>query len=343
MVRKQPDNRRNFWDNIGKPIAGQGDPLQQVGLDWEPVAVSIPYEFQGTRRVSQSFKILINSQTGQDIAPCSGTWQPFGNREFYNVVQRSLDEVGGDVARGGYMHGSKSSLRMGDRCVFFVSNEIPELGFALYNDDVEEAHSSRLIFYNHHSPGCGMGVKVVVIRKVCTNGMIKTGIKSGLQVSHTEKGIQEYRQADKVIQEYKDMIQKQRSQLEALAKVHITDAEAMEHFISFAGDKKKAVDEQPIQVRTMQAIYDGSAAHLMDDLGVDLSLNDYTNGTAYGVLQSVTAWASHFKGGYNSIESAIKSRVFTDTASTVDSALNSLVRAYLPKQKEKVTQSVRAW
>lgn len=343
MVRKQPDNRRNFWDNIGKPVQGGGDPLQQVGLDWEPVAVPIPYEHQGTRRVSQSFKILINSKTGQDIAPCSGTWEVVGNREFYNVVQRSLDEVGGTIARGGYMHGSKSSLRMGDRCVFFVSDEIPELGFALYNDDVEEAHSSRIIFYNHHSPGCGMGVKVVVIRKVCTNGMIRTGIKSGLQVSHTAKGVEQYRQADKVIQEYKELIQKQRSQLEALAKVQISDSEAMEHFINFAGDKKKTVDEQPIQVRTMQAIYDGSAAHLMEDLGVDLSLNEYTNGTAYGVLQSVTAYYSHFKGGFSSVESAIKSKVFTESATSVDSALNSLARAYLPKQKDKVIQTVRAW
>lgn len=337
------DKRSAFWHNVGRPINASGDPLSQVGLDWEPIVVPMRYDFHGGQRISQGFKILINSKTGKDIAPCSDSWQPLGNREFYNLVVRSLDQVGGSVARGGYMEGSKSSLRLGDRCVFFVSDEIPELGFSLYGDDVEEKHSSRIIFYNHHSPGCGMGVKVIVIRKVCTNGLVKTGIKNGLRVSHTNKGIETYRQSDKVIQEYQELIQKQRVTFEELAKVTVSSGEAYDHFVAIAGDKKKSADEQPIAVKTLQDIYDGSAARIMEDLGVDLSVNDYTRNTAYGVLQSVTAYYSHFRSGFNSVESAIKSRVFTDSASVVDSAYNSLVRAYLPKQKDKVSQSVRAW
>lgn len=337
------DKRKNFWNSVGQPIGEGSDSLKEIGLDWEPVAVPIPYEFQGSRMLSSDFRFLINNKTGQGIAPCSDTWQPLGNQEFFNIVRRSLDEVGGTVARGGYSHGAKSSLRLGDRCVYFVSNEIPELGFALYDDDVEEAHSSRLIFYSHHSPGCGMGVKIIVIRKICTNGMIRTGIRSSLHVAHTAKGLEDYRQASNLLLDYKELIQKQRSQLEGLAEVQVTEKEALEHFIAIAGDKKKSAEEQPISVATMQAIYDGSASHVMDDLGINLSVNDYTHGTAYGVLQSVTAYYSHFKGGYSSVDSALKSRVFAESANTIDSAFNSLARAYLPKQREKQGQAVRAW
>jgi hypothetical protein len=335
-------DRRNFWNNIGKPLdpASFVDPLEQMGLDWEPIVVPIHYEAMGIRRTSQAFKILVNSKTGQDIAPCSDTWELVNNRKFYNIARRSLEELGGSISRGGYMHGAKSSLRVGDRCVFLVSDEIPELGFALFNDDVEESHSSRILFYNHHSPGNGIGAKVIVVRKICTNGMVKTGIKAGITKAHTVKGVADYADVGETMKLYKTLIASQVKQLEALAKVKVSDAEALDHFISFVGSKKKGIDEQPIQVRTMQAIYDGSASHLMDDLGVNLALNSYTAGTAYGVFQSVTAYYSHFKGGHSSIESAIKSRVFNEGAAGVDAAFSSLARAYLPKQKDKVIQSV---
>jgi hypothetical protein len=327
-------DRRNFWNSIGKPV-DPTNPLASIDLDWEPLSIPLTYEIGETRRISQQFRILVNSKTGKDIAPCSDNWTPLGNRQFYDTATRSLAELGSSVSRGGYLHGSKSSLRMGDRCVFLVSDEIPELGFSLYNDDVDEAHSSRIVFYNHHAPGSGMGIKIIVVRKICTNGLVRTGVKNGLNLAHTSKGVEAYRTADKQLQQYKEMIAAERQKLEALARVKVSEADALSHFVDFVGDKKKALAEQPVSVRTMQSIYNGEAAHVMEDLGIDLSLNDYTNGTAYGVAQSVTAYYSHFRGGYTSAESAIKSRVFTDAASAVDSALNSLARAYLPKQKQK--------
>lgn len=322
-------DRTTFWETIGKPLS-QGN-LKEIGLDWEPTVVPFSYGHEGRSLQSSSFRIIKNSITGKEIAVCGADWRPFGNQEFYNLASRCLSEFGSSVARGGYIEGSKSSLRSGDRCVYLISGEVPELGFSLFDDDVEESHSCRLIFYNHHTPGCGMGIKAVVVRKTCANGMIGVGNVVGLKANHTAHGVSKYRDASSSLQVYKDALQARKSQLEALVEVEVDDEIALKHFRAIAGDKKKPLDEQPIAVQTMHAIYDGSAGQLLDDLGVNLRVNDYTNGTAYGVAQAVTAYYSHFKGGYTNADNAIKSRVFSDVAASTSKCLDSLSRAYLPK------------
>lgn len=337
------DTRIAFWEKLGRPIQSDSiNPLQQANLDWEPITASYDIKMpDGSRRPGSDFRILINSKTGSELSPCSPGWQPLGNREFFNITKRSLESLHSRITRAGYVHGANSSLKLGDRCVFFVSDEIPELGFALYDDDVEEKYSSRLFFYNHHSPGCGLGCKLIVIRKVCANGAISTGITQTIKLSHTSSGVDKYRENGSLLDKYKEIIQSKKASYQALSEVAVSDSDAMDFFATIAGDKKKS-GQQQIVPRIMQSIYTGAAKDLMSDLGINLAPNDYTKGTAYGLAQAVTAYYSHF-GTFNSSDSAIKSRVFNDTVKAVDNAFDSLSRLYLTgrdRKRQIIPQSV---
>lgn len=336
---KKTDKRQSFWESIGKPITDKESALAKMGLDWEPQVVPIKYEIGGVNRVEKDFRLLVNNRTGQTLSPCSNGWKPLGNKEFYGIVKKALEAVGSRAARGGYSHGARTRLQLGDRCVYFISDEIPELGFALYNDDVEEKHSSRLIFYNHHTPGCAMGVRAVVIRKICSNGLIKTGVRTGLTAVHTTAGVDTYRQATKIVEQYREIIKRQQSISEQLARIKISPDEATEHFVNFMGGAKKQIRTTSHQVCLLQSIYDGSASDVLEDQGVDLGLNDYTNGTAYGVLQAATAYNSHFTVS-QTLDSAIKRQIFNKGTSSIDAMTNSLAIAYLPsREREKLART----
>ncbi len=331
----QTRQRRAFWNKIGNSAEGTTgrEALQRFGLDWEPVIVPIDYKMNGTTMKSKNFRLLVNNKTGQDLCPISGTWQPLGNREFYNRANAAIEGFGGIIDRGGYLHGSKSSLRTGERCAFLISNEVPELAFALY-DDHKEGYASRIVFYNHHNPGCGIGARLITIRYICINGMVSKALHSVVQASHTKIGVEDYRKVEKELQIYKDLILSQKLVMQELVNVPVSVDEARDHFINWVGDKHKKTEDQPIAVKMLEAIYDGTAAQMMNEslenVGADLSLNDYTNGTAYGVLQAVTAYETHLRGGFNSTETAIRSKVFS-SANTSQKAYDSLTRLYVPQ------------
>lgn len=336
---------RSFWDSMGKAANGlTGDrALERFGLDWEPIPVPISYDYAGSRLKTTDFKLIVNSKTGQPICPANSTWKPLGNREFYQRARSSFEEMGGVVDRGGYIHGSKGSFRMGDRCAFLISNEMPDLSFALF-DDKQERFVTRLIAANHQSPGSGISVRAIAIRGICSNGMVFTSSDRLIKAAHTEAGIEDYRTVKSQTSRYQDLIHSKRSRLEELAQVQLSRQEAREHFVNLVGNKKLKDEEQPFQVRALEAIYDGDAASLFEDRGIDLSVNDYTNNTAYGVLQAVTAYQTHFKSNYASPGNAIRDKVFQNSLST--KIMSSLERAYLPnhlRQSNSQRQSVRAF
>lgn len=352
ILQVQANRHRAFWNNLGNPSEGLTGKkaLERFGLDWEPQAVPIEYKVDGCNFISKDFRLLINSKTKQTLCPITTTWQPLGNREFYNRAEAAIGAFGGNIDRGGYLHGSKASLRTGERCAFLISNEVPELAYELFGDR-DEGYITRIVFYNHHSPGSGIGAKLVSIRWICINGMVSTAQSSTVQAAHTKAGVEEYRAVEKELAGYKLLIYKQKTTMEHLAQTEVSISEAREHFINLVGNKKQKEGDQPIAVKVLEAIYDGSAVNMLneslEDVGADLSLNDYTNGTAYGVLQAVTAYQSHLRGGYSTPENAIRSKVFTDSAALSQKAYTSLSRLYVPqhvlKQQNQQSVGVRAF
>lgn len=331
-------NSKSIWDKLGATYSG----LESVGLDWEPCLYPIETTLpNGKKLIESDYKIVRNSKTMQAIAACSGTWQPLGNREFEAIAKTGIEAVGGTLEKGGYLHGAKNPVRTGDRTVFFVSGELPDLGFAIHGDELE-VYSSRLFFYNHHQPGRGLGCKLICVRKICSNGMIAKTTKLGVAIRHTQSGVERYRQSQQNVSVFTKAIASYKEVSEALATQQVSDEEAFDFFVEIEGDKKKGKAEQPLPVKIMHEIYQGLAVGLLDDRGVDLSLTDYTNHTAYGVLQAATGYYSNLRPS-SSLESFLKSSVLTDGSSRSELLLGSLVRAYRPKMKVAQTQTVAAW
>jgi hypothetical protein len=72
--------------------------------------------------------------------------------------------------------------------------------------------------------------------------------------------------------------------------------------------------------------------------GVDLSVNEYTEGTAYGILQSVTGYYSHIKA-YGSSDSRLRNQLMSTATEAIQ---GSLVRAFIPRSRQlDITEQIR--
>jgi hypothetical protein len=355
ITHKASDPRQSEWEKMGKPITSTRprQMLKECGLDWEPTIVPTMYQYLGTTKTSETTKLLVNSKTGEEISAISSKWVPMGNRDFLNKTIRLLETIGlgaENIARGGYSHGSSTVPRVGDRCSFLLSDEIPELGFNLFGDK-KEYHSTRLMALNPQYVGAAISVKLITVRLVCLNGMVSTGVGNDiLNVYHNSKSIKNMSNQD-VLVKNKQLIEIRRLVLEELAKVKISKEEAIEHFVELVGDRSRAINDQPVAVKILERIYNGAPVDtsVAIEEGVDLSLNDYTHNTAYGVVNAVTAYMTHVRGRSNPNYNPVKVQNFSNVA-PVTKIMSSLERAYVPKhlwQQEQLkatqAQSVRAF
>lgn len=315
---------KTFWDTLGKEYRG----IRSVGLDWEPLSLPVQTVLNGKILTETEFRIIRRSDTMEAIACTSGSWKPLGNKEFEAIASNEIRQMGGHIERGGYLHGAKTAAKTGDRAVFLVSSDLPALGFALFGSQLE-VFTTRLFFYNHHCPGRGLGVKVFCVREICSNGLVTTSVKEGLLVAHTASGLDGYRKAKATAEIFAEAIASTKDTFQGLAEHTVSDSEAFEHFVEIEGSKRLSAQKQPLAVKIMQEIYQGVAANLLSDREVNLQLTDYTNHTAYGVLQAMTAYNTHFRPS-RSQGGAIKQNILVETKSKSELMLNSLVSAYPP-------------
>lgn len=322
--------KNNKEDRFGD-FGLQGSTLEELGLDWEPESVVAQYEFQGVRRKAQNIHLIVNNETGKPIAAASADWKPLGNKEFFQRSKKAFDSINVKIERGGYIEGARQSLKGGDRCSFLISSNVPQLGYALFGDEKEVFHS-RLVFYNHHHPGFGMGAKLHVVRLICKNGMVANEIIKSDVFSHTEKGVEKHKAAFSKLFGFEKVVKYMQLQQEALIEAKISDDDAIDFFIKKFGEKEKELHEQPTAVRTLTALYQGE--YPSNTEGVDLNTNEYTTGTAYGLLQSVAAYYTHVKG-YGSSDSKVRNQLFLTPIQKIE---NSLVRAFVPRSRQEYIQ-----
>ena len=312
-------------------IGLEGSTLSQLGLDWEPQSVIAQYDFNGIKRKASNIHLIINGKTGEPLAAASSDWKPLGNRDFFSRSQKAFAKAGVSIERGGYSHGAKQSLRSGDRCVFLISEDVPQLAYNLFDDDKEVYHS-RLVFYNHHHPGFGLGAKLYYTRLVCKNGAIASRVVKGNVFAHTEKGVEKHKAAISNLFGFERIIIQNKFEQEALAQTKIDDDDAIDFLVKNYGEKDKELKEQPTAIRTMVGLYHGDYSRINED--VDLGINEYTQNTAYGILQSVTAYYTHLKT-YGSSDSRIRNQLFLNPAQSLQ---NSLIRAFVPRSHQEHIQ-----
>jgi len=317
------NDKSDKYENFGF----KGSTPEELGLDWEPESVVAQYDFNGSRRKSPNIHLIINNKTGEPLAAASADWKPLGNRKFFDRVKTSLDSIEIGIERGGYIHGARQSLRSGDRCTFLISEDVPALGYALFGDNKEIYHS-RLILFNHHHPGFGMGARLQTVRLVCKNGLVANEVKKGIVFSHTESGIKKHQSAIESLFGFEQVTIKLRLEQEALVETKVSDDDAIAFFVNNFGDNKLADNEQPVPVKTMIGIYKNEYQDLKE--GVDLSVNEYTEGTAYGILQSVTGYYSHIKA-YGSSDSRLRNQLMSAATEAIQ---GSLVRAFIPRSRQ---------
>lgn len=312
-------------------IGLKGSTLSELGLDWEPQSIIAQYDFNGVTKKASNIHLIVNGKTGEPLAPASSDWKPLGNKEFFNRSQKAFATAGVSIERGGYSHGAKQSLRSGDRCVFLISDDVPQLAYNLF-DDKKEVYHSRLVFYNHHHPGFGLGAKLYYTRLVCKNGAIASRIVKGNIFSHTEKGVEKHKTAIANLFGFEKVIIQNKIEQEALAETKIDDDDAIDFLIKSYGEKDKETKDQPTAVKAMINLYRGQYSRINED--IDLGINEYTQDTAYGILQSVTAYYTHLKT-YGSSDSLIRNQLFLSPAQSLQS---SLIRAFVPRSHQEHIQ-----
>lgn len=327
-----------YWAKFGTkidPSWNNSQLLESCELGFE-INKENAYRLQNGRFVPSSKYFLVNSRTKQEIDVCGEKYEPLQNEKLLNSLQEAIAGSDITVERAGYRHGagdagkSASRMRVGQRCAFFLLNLGEENSVKLFGQE-EELHTGRILFYNHHAVGCGMGVRIVLVRAACSNGMVSSKELLGTKLAHTAAGIAGFK-PERVLEKYAKELNLYSQKCRVLAEKLLTDEEVLDILLALYGEKninKKGFHSLPLAVRNIFQIYKGEWDNILSDRGISLSISSAMQGTAYGLHQANLAYQSHFRS-FQSLDSAVGSRLFGKSAAESVSLFDSLSRLYVP-------------
>lgn len=340
--------------NIGhkiEPGMSIDNQLAVCGLDWQIDAAPQQSEFQGRMIKEDDVIVLRRGDTGERLATVGTNWTPYGNRRFLSDFNDFCDRAGFLVKRAGFLTRGKG---LNKEAMSFASAVIPGSHDGELELDDGDVSNMRIIFLNYFTYGKAIGGFVMNERLFCQNQLVlkAVGQKSKRTLRHTANNLEGASGILKVKQTLDSIHSSIRDfwhVSECLTREYLTPQQAIDFFIKNYGHKEKSIEEQPIAVKTMIDIYFNNLEAQDVDLAMDIST---TKDTAYGVLNAVTAYETHFQG-YNPVTGRVNpvadSTRFLrsiSSGSKAQLAYDLLSRKYTSlrqRQRQEQAQTVRAF
>ena len=318
-------NQDYIYRGIGKDVEkgmGIDEQLAIAGLDWEPISDSF---FYGDGKKSEELTIVYRSDNEQELTNAFKGWKPYGNKQFLRGFNTFCDTNGLEVERVGYLSRHKMA---------FAAAKIPkELG-GVFMLDVDEVIESRIIFHNYHRYGAGMGCKILATRLICSNGMTAQVDESQFKLKHIASHSKDSKIAES-LEGLKKPLVKLKEDLNLLTEIPMSPNEALDFLSKHFGKSGAEPKDQPRIVQTCFDIFQGNYDSMLENIGINLGMSTFAAyHTAYGLLQSVTAYRNHFCGGTQGMEGALSSLWHGESAKIQQRAYSSLVD-YSQKRRER--------
>ncbi len=341
--------------NLGhkiEPGMSVEDQLAVSGLSWGVDAAPQQSEFQGRMIKENDVIVLRRNDTGERLATVGANWTPYSNRRFLGDFNYFCDRAGFLVERAGFLTRGKG---LNKEAMSFAAAVVPGSHDGELDLGDGDVSNMRIIFLNYFTYGKAIGGFVMNERLFCENQLAlkAVGQKGKYTLRHTSNNIEGARgilTVKQTLQTIHSSIKDFWHVSECLTRQYVTPEQAIDFFISNYGHKNKGVDEQPVAVKTMIDIYFNNLNEYVDvDLAMDLST---TRDTAYGVLNAVTAYETHFQGfnpatgKINPIADSTRFLRSVSSTSKAQIAYDSLSRQYTSlrqRRQQEIAQPVRAF
>ncbi|NEP10198.1 MAG: DUF932 domain-containing protein [Symploca sp. SIO2C1] len=304
------------------------DVLVASGLNWDVNTTTFQYEAPLGLQDSGKFGTLAayRSDNSKLLTVIGKGWKPYQNRQlikdFFTFCHQSnlTPDWAGFISR---KPNSRSHLAQN---MAFVSAQIPEEQGGVFHLSPDEVINSRVVFFNHHTYGYGAGGYLLTCRQICTNGMTLTVKETSRLISHIQSQIDDRDRIIEVLNSMMQALNEYNQNLTKLAETPITPEEALVILIKDFGFPGKELKNQPRIVQTCLNLFLGYFDDEMREQGVELGTSTLAAyRTAYGLLQSVTAYRTHLTTKSSST-SQVLSMFNGDSAKVMNRAYRSLVK-----------------
>ncbi|NEP55873.1 MAG: DUF932 domain-containing protein [Symploca sp. SIO2G7] len=281
------------------PGMSQQEILEKSGLNWSVTTVPFEYETPTGRMKSSHASTLaaFRSDTGKLLTVVGNSWKPYQNYQLLEDFWLFCEQVGLNPDWAGFVSRKPNSRSHIASNMAFISAKIPKEQGGIYHLSADEVLNSRIIFFNHHTYGYGAGSYLLTCRQICSNGMTITVKENNSLIRHIQNQIGDQEKILQSLNNVKRAFNKYTDDMEALADFPMSPEEALAVLIKEFGYVGQPLNKQPKVVQTCLELFLGHFDDQMEEKGLNLgttTLAAYR--TAYGLLQSVTAYRNHMSG-----------------------------------------------
>lgn len=166
--------------------------LIKAGLDWN--VARRPYLIQGKEATKPSrFKVLIRSDNGYEIGPCTDSYTPIQNRELMGAFFEAAGEAGVRITRAGTLYGGARVYAAAEMPASFDLPVGPAWRDAMRRDPDHGWIGSdktvlQIVMSTGHEPGQKARFSAQAYRLICSNGARITEVLGSVAVAHRGNG-----------------------------------------------------------------------------------------------------------------------------------------------------------
>ncbi|NEQ64479.1 MAG: DUF932 domain-containing protein [Symploca sp. SIO1B1] len=303
--------------------------LERGKLNWKVEVQEFQYDTPLGLKNSKDYSTFVayRSDTGDLLTTIGQGWKPFQNHDLVKNFLEFCDRSNLQPDWIGFLPRKRGARSHVAPNMLFISAKIPEEEGGVFHIDTDDVINSRVVFYNHHFYSFGCGCYLLTCREICTNGMTLTSKETSRMLSHIQSHVGDAEKVRESLDKLKRSLQVYNDNLTNLADIPLEPEEALAILIRDFGYMGKPLNEQPKIVQTCLMLFLGELDdELKDKKGINLgssTLAAYR--TAYGLLQSVTAYRTHMVGT-GSATTHITSMLNGDSAKVVNKSYRSLLK-----------------
>lgn len=278
--------RFSMFDGVGLDLSqatSYDEALTMAGLDY--TAEKAPLFLENGQRVNDHFAVLKSDDHSKILGVVGNQYQAVSNRDAFAVAEEIVAEGYADFEVGGPSLKSKNAVDF-SRSFLVLRGEDFNAG--------DDTFNSFVIFNNSFDGSTGVMYRVVCMRVVCQNGMVRYlgGAKSQIKINiaHTQSAEQRIKRANKIVLQREEEIEAIKREAELFKSAHFTRAEFEKEVIPLILKEKKLVENDKERERGHERI-DQVVSELLQAYNAD-DVQNYAN-NAYRVICAVSDYESH--------------------------------------------------
>ncbi len=278
--------RFSMFDGVGLDLSQAttfDEALSMAGLDY--TAEKEPLFLSDGRQIADHFAVVKSDDRAKVLGVVGSQYQAVSNRSAFSVADEIVNEGFARYEVGGPSLKSKNVV---DYSKSFLT---------LRGDDFnvgDDTFNSFIIFNNSFDGSTGVQFRVVCMRVVCMNGMVRYlgGIKNQLRINiaHTQSAERRIKEANKIVMQRNDEIKAIKREAEAFTAQKFTRQQFEKEIIPLILKEMKLVENDKERERGYERV-DKVVSDLLQAYNAD-DVQNYAN-NAYRVICAISDYESH--------------------------------------------------